>query len=114
MSDTKFEQISESPAGAPPITFHFDGDVATAELVGAKLRVENEGRYGISMRVLDETGEVLADIVLRERVHRSATENVMDIGSALLWSHARWKAAQPPLVADCPTCCGPCEVTDPT
>ena len=85
-----FETTTESTSGAPPITFTFEGDTFRAELAGAKLYGENEGR-GISwMRMTDADGVRLADITAHPRAHRTMSENVIDIGSALLWSHWRY------------------------
>lgn len=89
-----FKVTSVSISGAPDIEFHFNGDTCRAELAGASLYVEG-GRKdgGADMRLTDATGEVLADLVVNERVHRNMTENVVDIGSALLWSHWRHQQA---------------------
>lgn len=94
-----FEQVSESISDGPPITFRFDGDVCTAELAGATLRAELESGDRARLRV--STGSattswfVLADVTLHPREGLTSTENVMAIGSALLWSHWRWVEAQP-------------------
>lgn len=92
MSD--FNVTSVSVSGAPDIEFRFTGDVCRAEIAGATLYCEG-GRAdgGIDMRLTDATGEVLADLVVNERSHRTATENLVDIGSALLWSHWRHQEA---------------------
>lgn len=85
-----FTVTSVSISGAPDITFRFHGDTCRAELAGATLYVEG-GRKdgGADLRLTDASGEVLADLVVNERAHRTMTENVVDIGSALLWSHWR-------------------------
>jgi hypothetical protein len=57
------------------------------------LYCEARGDGGIDMRLTDATGEVLADLVVNARSHRNMTENVQDIGSALLWSHWRHQQA---------------------
>lgn len=91
-----FTQTSVSPSGAPDITFYFDHQVVRAELAGAKLYAEG-GRAdgGCDVRLTDATGEVLADIVVNPRSHRSLTENLVDIGSALMWSHWRYLQSTP-------------------
>ena len=95
MSDeaNKFEVICASIGDAPTFAFQFHGDTVRAELAGATLYGEHEGndRTRISLRAAD--GELLADITLHSRAHRDATENVIDVGSALLWSHWRWSRA---------------------
>ena len=89
----QFEATAESIAeGAPDIRFAFSGDLLRAELKGAVLEgVRMEG--GSRLRLMDAEGELLADITLHERPHRTNTENVIDIGSALMWSHWRWLQA---------------------
>lgn len=95
MSDnSNFDFPVESIGAAPNLTFHFRGDTVCAELVGARLYGEAEGDERTRLRLTDASGEVLADITLHPRSHRNATENVIDIGSALLWSHWRWMQAQ--------------------
>jgi hypothetical protein len=99
-----------SPSGAPTIDFVFDGATCTAELAGANLRASVREPVGCDLKVVDHDGYVLADLVVNERPARSITENVMDIGCALLWSHWRFRqseieavppvAATPPVVAD--------------
>jgi hypothetical protein len=92
---------SISTAGAPTIDFRFDGDTCRAELAGAKLYAEvcNDGRR-CDLRLTEATGFVLADLVLNERSERTLTENLMDIGSALLWSHWRFTQSQTPMSGD--------------
>lgn len=90
---SKFDQESISIAGAAPITFNFNGDTCRAELAGAELYVEARADGGADMRLKDASGEVLADIVVNPRTHRNLTENVTDIGSALLWSHWQYVEA---------------------
>lgn len=43
-------------------------------------------------------GVILAALTVHARGHRTTTENLIDIGSALLWSHWRWTeiTCQPP------------------
>jgi len=81
--------------GAPTIEFRFAGDTVTADLAGAHLYAEVRGDGGCDMRITDADNFVLANIVLNERAERTLTENVMDIGSALLWSHWRFTQAKP-------------------
>lgn len=85
---------SISISGAPEILFKFAGDTCKADLAGAELYAEVRGDGRCDVRVKDATGFVLADIVLNERAERTLTENVIDVGSALLWSHWRHQQAQ--------------------
>ena len=91
---SNFETIIISTSGAPDIAFRFAGDTCRAELAGATLYAEG-GRKdgGIDMRLTDATGLVLANIVVGPRRERNDTDNLTDIGSALLWSHWRWAQA---------------------
>lgn len=90
----KFTVESESIGGAPRIELKFDGDVCRAEFAGATLYAEVRDDGGTDLRITDAEGEILADLILRPRSHRDSTENLMDIGSALLWSHWRWLEAR--------------------
>ena len=92
---SNFEVTSESTSGAPTITFQFIGDTFRAELAGALLRGEYEGDDRLRMCLVDREGEILADVTAHPRGHRSTTENAIDVGSALLWSHWRWVESQP-------------------
>lgn len=87
---------SVSIAGAPTIEFKFAGDTCRAELAGAKLYAEG-GRPdgGCDLRITDATGFVLANLAIYERPERNMTENLIDIGSALLWSHWRHTQSAP-------------------
>lgn len=89
-----FKVQTVSASGAPDIDFHFAGDTCRAELAGAKLYAE-AGRPdgGCDLRITDATGFVLANIAIYERPERNMTENLTDIGSALLWSHWRFVEA---------------------
>src|SRR5687767_7448517 len=94
MSDFNIDSISDS--GAPNITFEFRGDTCKASLVGARLYVEVCGdaeEPSARMSLHDSSGELLADLIVLPRFHRNLTENVLDIGSALLWSHWRFVTA---------------------
>ena len=84
----KHEMISTS--GAPTITFDVRSDTIYAELAGARLYAEARGGESADLRLVDASHEVLADLVVNRRAHRNLTENVMDVGSALLWSHWRY------------------------
>jgi hypothetical protein len=88
---------SVSIAGAPTIEFRFAGDTCTADLAGAHLYAEG-GRPdgGCDLRMTDADGFVLANLVVHERAERNMTENLIDIGSALLWSHWRHEQAKTP------------------
>ena len=88
---------SVSIAGAPTIEFRFAGDTVTADLAGAHLYAEASGEEQADMRITDATGFVLANLVVKGRAERNLTENVMDIGSALLWSHWRYVQIQNPV-----------------
>lgn len=92
-----------SISGAPTIEFRFAGDTVTADLAGAHLYAEARGDDRCDLRVTDATGFVLANLVINERPERTMTENVMDIGSALLWSHWRWTEAQKTAATTPPT-----------
>jgi hypothetical protein len=92
---SKFTVTSVSTSGAPDIEFHFEGDTCRADLEGAKLYCEG-GRDdgGIDMRLQNASGEILADLVVNKRAHRNDTENLVDVASALMWSHWRWRQAE--------------------
>lgn len=87
---------SVSIAGAPTIEFRFAGDTCTADLAGAHLYAEG-GRPdgGCDLHITDASGFVLASLVVNERPERNMTENLIDIGSALLWSHWRHTQSAP-------------------
>jgi hypothetical protein len=89
-----------STAGAPTIEFKFAGDTVTAELAGAKLYAEASCDERCDLRVTAADGFVLADLVVNARPERNLTENVMDIGSAILWSHWRFTQSQTPMSGD--------------
>ncbi len=92
---SEFETTAVSISGAPDIRFHFKGDTCRAELAGAKLYAEGGRADGrTDMRITDATGFVLADLTINTREERDDTENLTDIGSALLWSHWRHEHAK--------------------
>lgn len=103
---SNFTIPQESIAGAPTIDFRFDGSLATAELAGATLTADASVGDGdrANLSIVDEQGEVIADIMVRKvETDSTITETVCRIGSALLWSHARWREAQAKQPAPSPT-----------
>lgn len=85
----------ESIAGAPTIDFRFDGSLATAELAGAKLMADRLDDERANLHIIDADGDIIADIMVRKMPRdENITASVMNIGTALLWSHARWREAQ--------------------
>lgn len=83
-----------SIAGEPTINFDFAGSACAAELGGAKLAGVACSDDDAQIVITDVEGELLAKLTIHKREHRTLTENVMDIGSALLWSHWRWLQAK--------------------
>lgn len=104
--DNKFTIPQESIAGAPTIEFKFNDSIATAELAGAKLTASRAGDDRASLQIIDATGEIIADVIVRKMpADESITVSVMNVGTALLWSHMRWvqvQAAQPAAAAGHP------------
>lgn len=95
MSNFPFTIPQESIAGAPTIDFHFDGSLATAELAGAKLTADRRDDDTANLQIVDAEGHIIADVMVRKMPRdENITVSVMNIGTALLWSHARWKEAQ--------------------
>jgi lambda repressor-like predicted transcriptional regulator len=93
MSDFKIENVSI--AGAPTIEWHFTGDVARAECAGGKAYAEMRGDGCADLRITDAKGEVLADVVVRKMpADETITASLMNVGTALLWSHARYVEAK--------------------
>jgi hypothetical protein len=88
-----FKVIRESISGAPSIEFLGNEDTMIAELAGAKLRAETGGSNTADVKLVDADGKVLADIVIRAHTD-NLTNDVADVGSALLWSHWRWAQAE--------------------
>lgn len=96
MSNT-FTIPQESIAGAPTIEFKFDGSLCRAELAGAQLLADASIGDGdrSNLQITAADGEVIADVMVRKvETDENITESVLRIGSALLWSHARWAEAQ--------------------
>jgi hypothetical protein len=94
-NDNKFTIPQESISGAPAIHFKFDGSLATAELAGAKLTASRAGDDRASLQIVDAEGEVIADVIVRKMPRdENITVSVMNVGTALLWSHARWAEVQ--------------------
>jgi len=92
--DNTFTIPQESIAGAPTIQFRFDGGLATAELAGAKLIASGAGEDRANLQITDAAGDLIADVIVRKMpAEESITISVMNIGTALLWSHARWAQA---------------------
>src|SRR5262249_31842209 len=90
---TRFTVPQESIAGLPTIHFEFDGPLCHAALAGASLVADTSVGVGdrANLSIVDERGEVLADVMVRKvETDSSITESVCRIGSALLWSHARY------------------------
>lgn len=83
-----------SIAGTPTIEWRFTGDVAHAECAGAKAYAETRSDGCADLRITDAAGVVLAEIIIRRLPTEKVTVSLMNVGSALLWSHARWVATQ--------------------
>lgn len=83
-----------SVSDAPTITFKFAGDTVSADLDDARLYGEMRGDGGCDLRLTTTGPTVLANIVVHEHNNRGITESVMDVGSALMWSHWRWMQAR--------------------
>lgn len=91
---SNFTVPSVSIAGAPTIDWTFTGAVARAEIAGAKAYAEAIDDGTADLRITDATGEVLADILVRKMpADESITVSLMNVGTALLWSHVRWLEA---------------------
>lgn len=107
--NNQFSVPNISIAGAPTIEWKFEGDVGTAECHGATLRAESIDDTKADLTLRDETGEVLAEVVVRRMPRdESITVSVMNIGSALMWSHIRWldaRAAADPFARADPVDC---------
>lgn len=91
---SEFDVESAPLGGGPVLTFHFHGDTCRAEMEGAVLYAEGGRRDGgVDLRLTDASGKILAEIVVMPFGLKSMTENVVDIGSALLWSHSAYLRA---------------------
>lgn len=84
-----------SIAGGPTVDWNFTDDVAHAECGGAKAYAEMRSDGCADLTVRASTGELIADVIVRKMpADESITVSVMNVGTALLWSHARWVEAQ--------------------
>lgn len=88
----KFTVPQESIAGLPTIMFEFDGSLGRAELAGAKLTADtNDDHDRANLCITDAQGNLLVDIMVRRApVDENIAVSVVRVGSALLWSHARY------------------------
>ncbi len=92
----KFTVPQESIAGLPTITFEFDGVHGRAELAGAILKAVTwlDGVDYADITIVDRHDEVLVDLTVRRvSTDENITVSVARVGSALLWSHARYVEA---------------------
>lgn len=95
MGGNEFTVPNISIAGAPTIDWTFTGAVARAEIAGAKAYAEAIDADRADLRITDATGEVLADVLVRKMpADESIAVSLMNVGTALLWSHVRWLEAQ--------------------
>lgn len=77
-------------SGGPEIAWTFAGATARAELAGAKAYAEQRGDGVADLRVTDASGQILADVVVYKLpADETITVSLMNVGCALLWSHAR-------------------------
>lgn len=96
----KFTRDSVSVSGAPTITFHFDGDSVKAELSGATMHGDVVDQERSNLLITTADGERIADILVRKMPRdETLTESVMNIGSALMWSHHRYLQSREAQVA---------------
>ena len=92
---SKFKVPQESIAGLPTIDFEFDGPHCRAKLAGATLLADCVESDRANVTVTDAHGVVLADVMVRHHPpDHDITESVLRVGSALLWSHARYVEAK--------------------
>ncbi len=91
----KFTVPQESIAGLPTITFEFEGPLGRAELAGAEMRADVGGDPDrANLMITDAQGELLVDLMVRRvSTDENITVSVARVGSALLWSHARYVEA---------------------
>lgn len=93
MINFKIECVSIS--GGPTIEFKFEGSLCTAECVGAKLTADAVDTDRANLQIVDVTGELIADIMVRKMPKdENITVSLISIGSALLWRHAAWDGAR--------------------
>jgi hypothetical protein len=85
---TEFE-VNRIAGANPPLKFLVRGDTIRAELDGAKLYAEVCDK-GADLRLTAADGGVLADLIVRPFGEGNLTENVVDVGAALMWSHWRF------------------------
>jgi len=92
---SEFTVPNVSIAGLPRIDWAFSGALGDAGLSGAVASALVIDDKSASLLVTDGSGKVLADLVVRKlETDESITVSVMNVGSALLWSHHRWLEAQ--------------------
>lgn len=83
--DDCFERIVESNGTAPPITFHFSQLACYASFEGLFLQVHVNARSEeINIQVSREDA-LLATVLVRVVPGATTIENVLNVGSALLW-----------------------------
>lgn len=91
---SKFTIPNINIAGAPTIDWRFDGSLGLAEVAGARAEAEAVNEESAVVRIRDATDKLLADVLVRKLPSdESITVSVMNVGSALLWSHLRWSEA---------------------
>jgi hypothetical protein len=83
-----------SISDGPTVDWNFTDDVAHAECGGAKAYAEMRSDGCADLTIRTATGELIADVIVRKMpADESITVSVMNVGTALLWSHARWAQA---------------------
>ena len=85
-------EVNRIHGNNPALTFRVRGDTIRAELDGAELYAEACDQ-GADMRLTAKDGKILADLIVKP-FGENLTECVVDVGSALLWSHWRYLEAQ--------------------
>ena len=101
---SEFTVPNVSIAGAPTVDWKFTGAVTRAEISGATAYAEAIDENSADLRIKDATGEILADILVRKMAKdENITASVMNVGTALLWSHLRWLEATKAASATLPT-----------
>lgn len=90
-----FTTTTISLAGAPPVEWRFHGAVGEAECAGAHAIAVAIDDAQADLKIRDAIGLVIADVRVRKMpADESITVSAMGVGSALLWSHARWAEAE--------------------